>query len=144
MKLRLIAEGSIREMRHQDEADAVALQQSLKNLQLSTMLKLRNWLDGMGLSKGKEKHRVTEPLPVAVSAFDSLRRAVQRRLQEHSQLVMLHGPESDQARAVEQYWGFRFPANWYDAQRGQMGKSAINGHIDKILGQAKKQARSYR
>lgn len=141
MKLRMIAESSIREMRwDRQEPDTIAMNQSLKNLQVTSLVKLRNMLHTMGLSKGQRKHSVTEPIGLAVAPFDALRRVVQQKTRRDAQKVAQRGLDSQAAQRAAKFWGFQLPTGYYDVHAGQMGKPTADGIFDQYLAMTIKKA----
>jgi len=128
MKLRMIAEG--RRGLGMGHADDVARNQASKNLVVTTLSKLRNILEPMGLLQGSgQKHSVKQPIGDSGigAAFNTLRNAVQIRVKEAAAELLA----GDAAKAS--LWGFQAPSGWLDAGATQRGKANPDGLFDSLL-----------
>lgn len=146
MKLRLITECSpycLVETQHgwKERGTALAAEQSAENLIYTSLRKIRNMLQPMGLLKGGEiggeikKNHVAEPIAPAVAPFDALRRAVRARA-EHDTQSLADGYGHPQR--VGEFWGFQIPRGHYDVEAGSAGSPNANGQFDEMIRQTVK------
>jgi len=130
MKLRLIAES---------HADRISREQSAKNLVVTSLIKVRNMLGPMGLTKRPiQKHRVVEPIgdPGVFRAFNSLREVVRARAQRDARSIL----NGENAERIGEFWGFQVPTGWYDVHAGQMGRPTATGAFDNMIRNTVEQA----
>lgn len=115
--------------------NTIVRNQSASNLSYIALNKIRSMLGPMGLVKGGkiEKHRVTEPLPEAVTPFNKLRQAVKNRIQQDEQDIR----NGNNVQQIGQFWGIDLPgANkdpWADTERGQVGRTHVQGTFDNMI-----------
>lgn len=135
MKLKLIAEGNTRMIYQliESQADKVALEQSIKNLQISVLTKLRNFLDTIGLSKGKRLHSIIEPIALAVGPYATVKNKIKTEVAKDAQAVLQSGLNTREAQKVGERWGFQFPTGYHDVKTGQTGSQTVDGLFDQTL-----------
>ena len=115
------------------QADQVTAEQSTKNLIVMALRKIRNMLGPMGLTKSPiQKHRTIEPIDPAIKPFSSLQRVVRARA-NHDAQMLLNG-QGDREE-IGQFWGIRFPSNWYDVHTNQHGNINAEGQFDDLIRQ---------
>lgn len=144
MKLRMITECSRPPIQEgywtntsKEHADSISMRQAVQNLTYSTLTKLRNMLDAMGLIQGgKQLNRVPTPIHQAISVFATLRTAVQERLKGDTETIIHYGLQSPAAQRIVRFWGFTFPRDWSDVTTGQAGRWTADGEFDDLLRQA--------
>lgn len=144
MKLKLIAEGSTRMVRYltENQADKITLEQSIKNLKMSVLTKLRNFLDTIGLSQGKRLHSVTQPIALAVGPYAEIKTKITNAVNKDAEAVLKSGLNTRIAQQVGEKWGFIFPSGYYDFNNSQVGSQTVNGQFDKVLFTLAKKAES--
>ena len=146
MKLRLIAEASARDIlfgeprseRGNARADEISREQTAKNLVVTTLHKLRNMLESMGLLKAGSKG---EPVhdPNIGRAFNKLRDTVRSIVSRDAKEIIANEEDVDLA-SIGRYWGFQIPKGWLDIHAGQAGRATADGHLDDWIRQAKEKA----
>lgn len=146
MKLRMIAESSIYDLSEgrwdQSAADKLSRDQTGKNLVVTSLTKLRNMLEPIGILKGgmTRKHTVPEPTggPQITTAFNKLREVVKKAASDDAKLIAAGGQE---AQNVGSFWGLKVPTSWHDVHAGQYGKPTAEGTYDDIIRMGIKKAK---
>lgn len=149
MKLRLIAEASVRdipeglfggpqERGNNARSDEISREQTAKNLVITTLHKLRNMLEPMGLLKSGSKG---EPVhdPNVGRAFNSLRDTVKSIVSRDAKKIIANEEDTD-LDSIGKYWGFQIPRGWLDVHSGQAGRATADGYLDDLIRQARKEA----
>lgn len=131
MKLKMIAECTILEVQGSYHDETIAIEQSLKHLQTTIMLKLRKILPTIGLAK--DKYKTIEPIDAAITPFNNLRQAVKKKFQRDAQEIKEFGLGSKSAAQAAEFWGFNLPQGYYDVQAGQRGRPTLGGTFDNYL-----------
>ena len=132
MKLRTIAESSLY-MVCLENADSIALEQSTKNFQVMVLSKLREFLNTIGLSQGKSKHSIIQPITSAAPQYSTVKNHIASLMLIDAKRLLKDGLGSATAKEIGQKWGFRFPTNYYDVKTGQMGAVTVDGAFDDLL-----------
>ena len=143
MKLRLIAEAASRtlvETSHgmwRQRADETVVKQSAKNLVITALSKIRDMLGEMGLTKNPvQKYRIIEPIGQAVTPFNNLRRAIQKRAKQDAQMLMGGG---DHRERIEAFWGIKFPTGYYGVHANVNAEGQFDELIRQTIATAKEQ-----
>lgn len=134
MKLRLITEGSLTEVRQvgwDKPYKDYRTNQAAKNLIYTALSKLRDMLGPLGLLKqGHVEHQTPEPIAPAATAFNRLRNAVRAKAQRDAARI-----SADQGHlpVIRQFWGFKTPESYYDFEAGPHGKREMTGQFDGMI-----------
>jgi len=138
MKLKMITE-CIKE--NDTHSMSVSLEQSIKNLRVKSLIKLRKMLQAIGLAKDAPRHSVIEPIGIAISPFAGVRHAVQNKLKQDITNIKQAGLNNPALNYIENYWGFQFPTQWSDPYASQIGMMTNKGKFDDIIKSTIKKAK---
>ena len=141
MKLKMIYERKPLNEEDDKHSISVSLQQSIKNLRVKTLIKLRKMLQAIGLTKENRRHSVIEPIGIAVSPFSNVRLIVLKKIDQDIAKIEEQGLNSPATHQIEAYWGFRFPTQWSDPYSSQIGMMTDNGEFDKLIQGIKEKAK---